>query len=154
MKAAVRAGAILLCLLAAARGHAACNVSATGVNFGPYDVFSTVPRDSTGSVTVSCDEVPPPDPVISIGPSGNSGGFFPRTMRRSGGPGTLEYNLFTDPSMTSVWGDGAAGTNTVNLKNVHRQKPPVVVPIYGRIPPGQDAPSGTYGDSLTVTINW
>ena len=154
MKASVRAGVLLLCLFMAARARAACNVSATGVNFGPYDVFSSVPRDSTGSVTVSCDEVPPPDPVISIGPSGNSGGFFPRKMRNSSGSGMLEYNLFTAPSMTSVWGDGAAGSDTVSLKNVHRQRPPVVVPVYGRIPPGQNVPSGAYGDTLTVTITW
>ena len=154
MKAAISGVAILLLLLVGARAHAFCNVSATGVNFGAYDVFSTMPLDSTGTVTVSCDEVPPPDPVISIGLSGNSGGFYPRRMRRSSGSGMLEYNLFTDPSMTAVWGDGTAGTSTVLLKNVKRQKPPVVTTIYGRIPPGQNAPSGAYGDTLTVTIVW
>jgi spore coat protein U-like protein len=154
VKAAVSGIAILLLLLAAVHARAACNVTATGVIFRPYDVFSTGPLDSTGTVTVSCDEVPPPDPVISIGPSGNSGGFYPRRMRRSSGTDTLGYNLYTDPSMTTVWGDGAAGTATVKLKNVHRQKPPVVTTIYGRIPPGQNVPSGAYGDTLTVTITW
>ena len=154
MKAVVSGAAILLLLLVTVSAHAACNVTATGVNFGAYDVFSTIPRDSTGTVTVSCDSIPPPDPVISIGPSANSGGFYPRRMVRSSGPGMLEYNLFTDPSMTAVWGDGTAGTATMKLKNVHRQKPPVVTTIYGRIPPGQNVSSGAYGDTLTVTITW
>lgn len=154
MKAAVSGVAILFLLLVAVRARAACNVTATGVSFGAYDVFSAVPLDSTGTVSVSCDEVPPPDPVISIGPSGNSGGFYPRRMRRSSGSGMLEYNLFTDPSMTRVWGDGTAGTSTVQLKNVHRQKPPVVTTIYGRISAGQNVSSGAYGDTLTVTIAW
>jgi len=131
-----------------------CNVSATSVAFGAYDVFSQVPLDSTGTVTVSCDEVPPPDPVISIGPSGNSGGFFPRKMRRAGGADTLDYNLFLDPSMSRVWGDGTGGTMTVQLKNVHRQKPPVVTTIYARVPPRQNVSVGTYSDTLTVTITW
>lgn len=141
-------------LFPAWQARAMCNVSATSVAFGAYDVFSQVPLDSTGTVTVSCDEVPPPDPVISIGPSGASGGFFPRKMQRAGGPGTLEYNLFLDPSMSRVWGDGTAGTMTVKLKNVHRQKPPVVTTIYGRVPPRQNVSVGTYSDTLAVTITW
>lgn len=145
---------LLLLLLAADRTHAACNVNATGVNFGAYDVFSPVPLDSTGTVSVSCDELPPPDPVISIGPSGITGGFYPRRMRHSSGSGALDYNLFSDPSMTAVWGDGTAGTSTVQLRNVKRQKPPEVVTIYGRIPPGQNVSTGAYSDTLTVTIIW
>jgi len=38
----------LLCLLLAGEAGAACTVSATGVNFGPYDVFVIIPLDSTG----------------------------------------------------------------------------------------------------------
>jgi len=144
----------LLLLFLAWEAQAACNVSATSVSFVGYDAFSSVPLDSTGSVTVSCDEVPPPDPVISISPSGNSGGFFPRKMRRVSGADMLEYNLFIDPSISRVWGDGTAGTNTVRLKNVHRQKSPVVTTIYGRIPPRQNVRAGAYRDTLTVTIIW
>jgi spore coat protein U-like protein len=154
VKAAVSGAAVLLLLLAAVRAGAACNVTATGVNFGAYDVFSSVPLDSTGSVSVSCDEVPPPDPVVMIGTSGTSGGYYPRMMRRSSGSGTLEYNLFTDSSMTAVWGDGTAGTSIVQLKNIKRQKPPVETTIYGRIPAGQNVASGAYADTLTVTITW
>lgn len=145
---------LLLPLLLAGEARAACNVAATGVSFGAYDVFAPAPLDSTGSVTVSCDEVPPPDVVIEIGPSAGSGGFNPRQMRHSSRPDRLGYNLFTDPSRSAVWGDGTAGTQTVFLKNVKRQKPPVVTTIHGRIPPGQNVFAGVYTDTLTVTITW
>ena len=56
---------LLILLLLAPEARAACNVSATGVSFGAYDAFSATPLDSTGSVTVSCDSVPPPDVVIA-----------------------------------------------------------------------------------------
>jgi spore coat protein U domain-containing protein, fimbrial subunit CupE1/2/3/6 len=145
---------LLLPLFLGGEARAACNVSATSVSFGAYDVFSPTPLDSTGSVTVSCDEVPPADVTIEIGPSAGSGGFNPRQMRHSSRPDRLGYNLFTDPSRSATWGDGTAGTQTVVLKNVHRQKPPVVTTIYGRIPPGQNVSVGVYTDTLTVTITW
>lgn len=145
---------LLLPLFLAGEARAACNVAATSVSFGTYDVFSPTPRDSTGSVTVSCDEVPPPNVVIEVGPSAGSGGFNPRQMRHSSRPDRLGYNLFTDSSHSAVWGDGTAGTQTVSLQRVKRQKPPVVTTIYGRIPPGQNVSAGVYTDTVTLTITW
>ena len=141
----------LLCLLLAGEAGAACSVSATGVNFGAYDVFVASPSDSTGTVTVTCDQAPPVDVVIAIGSSGTSGGFNPRQMRSASSPDRLNYNLFVNAGRSTVWGDGAAGTSTVFLKNVVKNRP-VLTTIYGRIPPGQDVSVGSYSDSLTVTI--
>jgi spore coat protein U-like protein len=143
--------AVLLFFLPAGGAGAACNVSATGVAFGSYDVFVPPPLDSTGTVTVTCDQAPPADIVVAIGPSGTSGAFIPRQMRSASSPDRLNYNLFTDAGRSTVWGDGAAGTSTVFLKNVKKNRP-VVTTIYGRIPAGQNVSVGTYSDSLTVTI--
>jgi spore coat protein U-like protein len=143
--------AVLLCLIPVGEAGAACTVSATGVNFGAYDVFVTTPLDSTGTVTVTCDQAPPADITISIGPSGTSGGFIPRQMRSASSSDRLNYNLFINAGRSTVWGDGAAGTSTFFLKNVKKNRPAVTT-IYGRIPPGQDVSVGSYSDSLTVTI--
>ena len=151
MRAAVRAGTILLCLFLAGRAHAACTVAATGTNFGAYDAFLGPPLDSTASVTVSCDQNPPTDITVAIGPSGASGGFAPRMMSHVSRPDRLSYNLFTNASMNIVWGDGTAGTETVLLRKINRNHPRTTT-IYGRIPPGQNVSSGSYGDRLTVTI--
>lgn len=146
------AGAVLLIPLLAGSASALCNVSATGLSFGPYDDFSPVPLDTTGTVTVVCDEAGPPDVMISIGPSGN-GSFNPRAMRHASLPDLLLYNLFTDASRGAVWGDSTAGTSTVFLKNVTKNKPRMTT-IYGRIPAGQSVSLGPYSDTLTVTIIW
>jgi len=143
--------AVLLCLFFAGKAGAACSVSATGVNFGAYDVFVATPYDSTGTVTVTCDQAPPVDVTIAIGPSGTSGGFIPRQMRSASSSDRLSYNLFVNAGRSTVWGDGAAGTSTALLKNVKKNRPEVAT-IYGRIPPGQDVSVGSYSDSLTVTI--
>jgi spore coat protein U-like protein len=142
---------VLLCLILGNAAHAACRVTTTGINFGAYDVFATVPRDTAGTVTVACDQNPPTDVTIAIGPSPTSGGFQPRQMRQASQADRMNYNLFVSPSMVTVWGDGSAGTSTVLLNNVNKNRA-VTTTIYGRIPPGQDVSVGAYSDSVTVTI--
>jgi spore coat protein U-like protein len=146
--------AVLFCLVLCAESHASCTVSTTNVNFGTYDVFAANPADSTGSITVACDEAPPPDMLIAIGPSGYSGVINPRQMKNGAGPDRLDYNLFTTASMSVIWGDGTAGSSTVLVAKVKKNQPPRVLTLYGRIPPGQNVSAGSYGDSLTVTIDW
>ena len=142
---------VLLSLMFGNAAHAACSVTTTGINFGAYDVFAAVPSDTAGTVTVACDRNPPTDVTISIGPSSTSGGFQPRRMRHASQADRMNYNLFTTASMTTVWGDGSAGTSTVLLRKVNRNRP-VTTTIYGRIPPGQNVSVGVYSDSVTVTI--
>lgn len=131
---------------------AACTVSATPVTFGSYNVFSASPLDTTGTVTVNCNESPPPTVTISIGPSPNSGGFNPRSMKLTAGSELLLYNLYTDNNRTYIWGDGSGNTRTVT-KKVFKGSPSVNT-IYGRIPPIQDVSAGPYSETLTVTIVW
>jgi len=141
----------LLCLILGNGAHAACRVTTTGVNFGAYDVFVAAPCDTAGTVTVACDSALATDVTISIGPSPTSGGFRPRQMRHASQADRMNYNLFTAPSMVTVWGDGSAGTSTVLLNKVNRNRP-VTTTIYGRIPPGQNVSVGAYLDAVTVTI--
>jgi spore coat protein U-like protein len=129
-------------------------VSATGLSFPPYLSFSSLPTTGTGTVSVACDEVAPPNVTVSLS-AGSSGSFAARTMRGgTGGTGVLNYNVFTDSGMTSVWGDGAGGGSTVYLHRVRKNEGGRVTTLYGSIPAGQNAPVGIYGDSLTVTISW
>lgn len=130
---------------------AQCSVTASNIHFGPYDVFNPSPVTATGTITVDCDMAPPPDVIIQIGPSANSGGFHPRQMKHVAGPDRLNYNLFTDPTMTIVWGDGTSGTATVTCEQV--VKPKVCTkPVYALLPAGQDVAVGSYQDVVTVTI--
>jgi spore coat protein U-like protein len=149
---AIRSILFFLIFLCFHEAEAACNVATTNINFGSYDVFSNSPKDSTGTISVDCDEAPPAVVVIRIGPSFNSGGFKPRQMRHITRSDRLTYNLFTDSSMSVIWGDGTQGTATVSDK-VQKNKPWVST-FYGRIPARQDVSAGTYRETVSVTITW
>ena len=130
--------------------YAACSVAATGVNFGIYDVFDTTAVDSTGTVTVTCDDKTR-NITVTIGQSTYSGVFDPRQMKNLTSAYLLNYNLYTDKKKKSVWGDGTGGTDTVVIKNVKKNKAKTLTG-YGSIPPSQNVSAGTYSDILTVTI--
>ncbi len=132
--------------------YAACTVSATPLSFGSYDVFSAAPLDSTGTITVSCDERRAPQVLISIGQSTNSGGFDPRAMKHATGGELLMYNLYTNNGRSRIWGDGSGNTSTVTRK-VRRNRP-LNRTVHGRVPPLQDVEAGAYHETLTVTILW
>ena len=142
----------LYLLLSVSIISAACIISTTPVNFGSYDVFSASPTDSTGLITITCNETPAPTAPVSIGPSPNSGGFNPRKMKLTSGTDLLNYNLYTDTTRTSIWGDGTSGT--VRVSRTFQKNKPQNLTVYGRIPPGQDVRAGTYTDILTVTLIW
>lgn len=129
-----------------------CNVTATPVNFGAYDPLSTVPADATGTIDVSCrTPAQRPQTVALQLSAGGSGNFGQRTMTSAAGD-TLLYNLYSDPSMSTVFGDGSGGSET--LTNTVFRGAPWSVTIYGRIPAMQKVPVGTYTDVLTATILW
>jgi spore coat protein U-like protein len=148
--------AFAVCLPGPARALLAnCNVNATSVSFGAYNVFNPSPTDATGQVTVSCTGL-----VLSLSVSyqiqlspGSSGSFAARTL--VSGANLLSYNLYRDAARTSIWGDGSSGTSTVNdgyslgLFTVIRN-----YNVYGRIPALQNAVAGSYADSIIVTVNY
>lgn len=131
---------------------AVCQVKAAVLSFGAYDVLSPIPKDATAQFTVTCNNVRAPDvvPVQVQLSAGRSGNAAQRLMPGATTGSNLYYNLYLNPAMSTVFGDGTAGsgvlTNSVNKSN------PWTVTIYGRIPPLQNLPVGSYTDSLTITI--
>jgi spore coat protein U-like protein len=132
--------------------HAAikCSVTTVGVAFGFYDVFSSAPLDSAGSVTIRCSGLGTGvDPISVALSTGGSGSFQPRTLFR--GSDRMSYNLYLDAGRSQIWGDGTGGS--LRYASVSNNQP-VTLTIFGRIPPGQDVSAGTYSDTIVVTVNF
>jgi len=130
-----------------------CRIATTPVNFGTYDVFSQSVLDSTGTISVSCNNLEKKPMSIKVTLSaGNSGAFNPREMRSTSGQDRLKYFLFSDPAMTVVWGDGTGGSSY--LSSVVTRDSTINALIYGRILPRQNVSVGNYSDVLTATVLW
>tara|TARA_R110002049_G_scaffold187172_5_gene355428 strand:- start:1266 stop:1763 length:498 start_codon:yes stop_codon:yes gene_type:complete len=133
-----------------------CSISADDVSFGTYDPLSGSNHDATGEVRVTCGALIASVSVsytISLS-SGSSGTAMSRSMANGGS--TLAYNLYTNPSRTNVWGNGAGGTVTLgNSYTLSLLFPKTdAFPVYGRIPPGQTVGAGSYSDSLVATVTF
>ncbi len=150
------AQALNLCLL-----NCTCGISATAVPFGGYDPLSGSAATAVGTVTAGCQLSVSTGGIAQIVSynllltAGQSGSFTSRTMTGSGG--ALGYNLYGDPGMTMVWGDGTGGSLTqgglltVLLLNAQVSNS---YSVYGKIPANQRVGSGGYGDTITVTMSF
>lgn len=157
--------AVAACCLAgaapAAQALASCSVTAVGVDFGIYDPAAPAANGSAGSVTVTCNYVSPGGVqdvayVVTLS-RGSSSTFLPRRLLAGTQP--LAYNLFNSAAGAQVWGDGTSGT--VSVSGTLRVGPGVgngtrsrTHTVYGIAPELQDAPPGSYLDTILVTLTY
>jgi spore coat protein U-like protein len=125
-----------------------CVASATPIAFGIYQPLHPDDGVSVSTITYSCTGV---KGRVRIGLSrGDSGNFARRVMHQ--GNRKLEYNLYMDATLLSVWGDGSGGSE-VYIANAPANNAPVSLIVYGRISSRQDAHFGMYQDNVLVTID-
>ncbi len=122
---------------------AICTVSTSGIAFGGYDPFVSQHVDSVATIGVSCDTTT----SYSIALSTGSGTYDSRVM--TSGIHHLLYNLYTDATLTTVWGDGTGQSATVSdMQSIANHT------VYGRIPALQDAYVGVYSDTIVITLTF
>lgn len=148
-------GAILVASAVVSGGSAhamSCAIeSLSPVVFGAYDGLLRYVVDALGGVTFACQSVEPFDQVIVDLGRGSSPSWSTRTMHA--GAWTLAYQLYLDAARSTVWGDGTGGTS--HFGPYHPSSgTPVEVPIFGRIPAGQNAGVGNYSDTVVITISY
>jgi len=143
-----------LCNLSNAQAQA-CVASATPVAFGLYDPKASSPNDITGDVTIVCQATVALLVAYTVKLNGGaSGNIAARKMIISGSQ--LSYQIYTDATRTTVWGDGSGGT----AYNVGGYLLSVLVPVsktytaYGRIPALQNVYAGSYQDTLTILVTY
>ena len=124
---------------------ASCFVTTSGLNFGTYNVFSSLDDSVTTTVSVNCTKNKP----YSISLSSGSGTFASRTLTSA--VGTLTYNLFLDSTHLTIWGDGSSGTSIFSGTG---SGVAIATTVYGRIPARQNVRVGSYSDVITVTVTY
>jgi len=158
----MRAERLLAALLLSASLPAAaatlCTGASTGMSLGTYIGDTATPLDSIGTFALNCTRSGGPPNVtvtMAIGASANNGSIANRVLRSPSWPDLLQYNLYRDAARLSVWGETAGvDTMAVALNIPNNATRTATFTIYGRIPGLQNVHAGTYGDTLTVTINY
>lgn len=131
-----------------------CLVSASPMSFGDYD--GTAPRPGSSDISVRCSNGAPYTLALNVGTT--TGASFAQRLLAFG-TNTLEYNLYTSSAYTSIWGDGVGGsTATVTgtgtgMSNASIQTRTVYGELVNSVA-NQDAPVGSYSDTITVTIEY
>jgi spore coat protein U-like protein len=135
---------------------ATCTVSAIPMSFGDYSTTSNAP--STTTVTISCggwgngngNGNGSKSVNYMLSASAGSGSYANRQLLNGGN--AISYNLYTNISYTSVWGDGTGdGTITVT-GTITNQQPSVPITIYGVIRAGQNVVPGSYATTVPITV--
>ncbi|MGV7245349.1 Csu type fimbrial protein [Caballeronia sp. M23-90] len=124
-----------------------CNISATNLNFAATGVLKTA-LNATGSITAQCTNGDAYRIALNGGATGN---VAARQMARSGGGGTVNYQLYVDSAHTSAWGDGTVGTAMATGTGTGNQQ---VLNVYGVVPAQTSPVPGSYSDTITATISF
>ncbi len=122
-----------------------CNITATNVAFGSAGVLSSA-LNATGAITTVCTNGDAFRIALNGGASGNVGA---RAMQRSGGGGTVNYQLYLDSNHSSAWGDGTGSTAMQAGTGSGTQQ---VFTVYGKAPAQSTPAPGNYSDTITATI--
>jgi spore coat protein U-like protein len=127
-----------------------CTISTSPVNFGAYDpvaAHAAAPLDGTGTVIVTCTKGAPAKVGLGIGSNAQG-----TTRRMSGGTAAfLLYELYRDPSRTTIWGDTL---DTALDVPAAPDRNPRTFTVYGRVAQAQDASVGSYTDTVVATVNF
>lgn len=126
-----------------------CSVTAAALSFGatiPNPINANV--DATSTITATCSAGAPYTIALSAG-TGTGATFAVRRMM-SGANG-LSYALYTDPGRGTIWGNGTAGNV---LSNNTGNGAAQAITVFGRILAPQTVPTGSYTDTITVTVTF
>ncbi len=129
---------LLMVSLAGALSAQTCTVTTSGTAFGAYSGGATQPRDTSGTILVTC-KGSGENNQLSYTIKLSLGGGTLSLRKMTSGKSSLTYDLYTDVARTQLWGDGTGGTtyvsDSVTLVNSGSTK---TYTVYGRIPTGPD----------------
>jgi len=128
-----------------ARVQAVCDITASDLAFGNYTAQSGSPLLGTTLLRATCT----PNTTYNVGLNeGTSPGATVNQRRMVSGANNLNYQLYSDASRSTIWGN-TAGTDTVTGVGTGVAQDHTV---YGTVPAAQVVPAAEYADTITVRI--
>ena len=122
-----------------------CSVSGATIDFGTYTSGQGGNLDAEGDITFN--NCPATTLTVSLD-GGSSSNISNRTMSAGNGQ-TLRYQLYKNSGRTQIWGSDVEG-----LQQVLLQPGSGDITVYGRVLSGQTVASGTYSDTVNITMTF
>ncbi|HBB9121281.1 Csu type fimbrial protein [Serratia marcescens] len=123
------------------------NVSFGTLNFGTLYFLSTATsiagQQNAGAIRVKCTNGTSYSVLLGGGQSGNTAA---RYLQSAAGQ-RVNYNLYTNAAHSTIWDNLTGVSQTANGADNW-------LPVYGMIPAQSTPPTGSYTDTVQVTINW
>lgn len=122
----------------------ACTVGGAAMSFGAYSSASASTANS--NISVTCTNGTNATVVLN---QGNNNNRVPSAGTRALANGTnyLGYEIYTDNGLSTVW-------NTANAQPITSTGSAITLTAYGRIPSGQNPATGSYNDTVTITVTF
>ena len=156
------ASAMLLALAWAGQAQAGCSVSSSGLAFGTYQPLTFAGKlassaaTSTASVSVVCTGISSASGYsIALGPStiGSGDRISTRYLGNSLGGDDMAFNIDTNASYSTVWGNGWIGSlvgGSMPAGDSNQSQA-----VYGKIPASQHTlRAGSFSGALTLTLTY
>ena len=125
---------------------ASCTVSAAPLIF-LIPVPTNINVDSTSTITVKC----PRNTAFTIDiDTGLYANGINRRVYNAGFNAYINYDVYKDPPRSAVWGTGGAK----NVAGNSGLTGTVLIPVYGRVASVKTLKSGSYRDTLTITVTF
>jgi spore coat protein U-like protein len=126
---------------------ASCAVAASDLDFGAYNAGSALPVLGQSSLQLQCTPGLVAELTLDSGAAPGADTNRRQMLRVASGD-RLDYGLYQDAARSVHWGD-TPGVDTVEVPTTGALQ---AVPVYGRIPPGQNPQAGVYADEVTVRV--
>lgn len=130
---------------------ATCTLVTSPFTFTNYNTTSPTDKtESSNSITANCTTGTAYH--IGIDAGAHSSDVLDRKMQKVSSTELLNYQLLRDSGYSQNWGNDLAGnTNTLAGTGTGAA---VTIPVYGKIVAGQVVPTGTYTDTVVVTLRY
>ncbi|HVY21839.1 MAG TPA: spore coat protein U domain-containing protein [Steroidobacteraceae bacterium] len=129
-----------------------CSATSANLAFGSYTPGAGALTGST-AVNVKCTNGTTFTVALNAGTT--TGGTIAQRLMANGS-NTLQYNLYTTSSYTTIFGDGTGGSSPQNGTGTGLGSA-VAVNVYGQLPDNatnQNAVPGIYSDTITATVTY
>ena len=143
-------GFLLLTICGLPLAAQSCQINNTFSIF--FQSYSSATVQATGSIQVTCNNNTPY--TVSLDSGQHSLSVSNRMLLRNSDQATLGYQLFSNASYTTNWGN-SAGTNWLTATGTGGQQ---TWPVYAQIPGGEaffaTANGTNFSDMVIVTVAW